>query len=631
MWGFDSHLRRYFTNDASGNIVIRDVETDRELATLPGGGVPLTAMIGSRDDRFLATSDENGQAAIWNIETRKVVAVDFPKGAALASFTPDGNALIVRRADGSLHFQNSNSGAEEKIWNGELAAGGIYFNPRGDVFLGAVETDITIHESTGGTLLRKLSHPESVYATAWHPDGRRLATACGKTIYFWDTVTGRELGVAEGHDSRVVNLAFDESGRVLISVGWDNTTRLWQSETRRELVKCSQAGNGLRLSPDGRRLAFQSWDSSRVELWEVASGRELRRFELPASERKIYLTTYHGGFSRDGTLLHLDGFAGSYLFDAQSLLPLALLPSPHPGGAGVFHPAGTSFIHGTELGLFRWPIESGRAGAPVRVGPPQLLPFSQARTMHGVSLSADGRFLVTNDREDLWVVNLHDATTVLQARSRIRLGVNPAISADGRWVAIGSPRGGDDSLQIWDTRNGKVVTNLHVGVESSVIFSPDDRWLLSATLAEYRYWETGSWKPGVRLKRSASNAAWGCAFSPDGAVVALGMAEHTIHLFAAGTERELAALPAGHLVVNVCFSPDGTQLLLTYEAGVAELWDLRLIREQLAELNLDWDSSSFAPVAGQPKDWSYRRPMSMIVVTNESATARQFPASAPAR
>ncbi len=620
VWLFDAHLRRYFTNDASGNIVIRDGETDRELATLPGGGVPLTAMIGSRDDRFLAASDESGRAAIWNIETRKAVAVDFPEGAALASFTPDGNALMVRRADGSLHFHNSNSGAEESIWRESSASGWISFNMSGSAFLGAVEKDITIYESRDRTLRQKLSHPDNIQATAWHPDGRRLASACGKTIFFWDTATGRELGVAEGHDSRVVGLAFDDSGQVLASVGWDGTTRLWQSETRRELVRSSQAGSGLALSPDGRRLAFQSWDETRVELWEIASGRELRRFELPASERRIYLTTYHGGFSRDATLLHLDGYDGTHLFDAHSLQPLALLPSAHPVGAGVFHPAGTSFIQGTGTGLFRWPIESAGAGAPLRVGPPQPLPYSRARTKHGVSLNADGRFLVTNDREDVWVINLPDATTVLQSRSRVSLGASPAISADGRWVAIGSPPGGDDSLQIWDTRNGKVATKLHLGGASLAHFSPDNRWLLSATPAEYRYWETGSWKPGIRLKRSASNTAWGGDFSPDGKLVALGVAEHRIQLFAAGTAHELAALPAGHLVVKVTFSPDGTQLLVTYEAGVAELWDLRLIREELAGLKLDWDSPTFAPVAGPPKDWPYRRPISMIVVTNESVT-----------
>src|SRR5262249_16501993 len=159
------------------------------------------------------------------------------------------------------------------------------------------------------------------------------------------------------------------------------------------------------------------------------------------------------------------------------------------------------------------------------------------------------------------------------------------ISANGQWIAIASE---DKTLRICDARTGDFVTNLNVGAIGHALFSPDNRWLLSATAEEYRFWRIGTWQPAVRLKRPPSNAKWLCAaFSPDGTVVALDIAEHMVHLFVPGTDRELAALPTGHLVSHVCFSPDGTRLLMTYEPGRAELWDLRLIRQELAELNLD--------------------------------------------
>ena len=96
-----------------------------------------------------------------------------------------------------------------------------------------------------------------------------------------------------------------------------------------------------------------------------------------------------------------------------------------------------------------------------------------------------------------------------------------------------------------------------------------------------------------------------------------------IYLFAAGTDRELAALPTGHFVAHLCFSPDGTQLLMTYESGRAELWDLRLIRKELAELNLDWENPSFRSrtLDGATVRSSNRRIISKIVTTNEAAAA----------
>lgn len=618
---FDSRLRRYFTNDAAGNAIVRDADTDRQLASLPGRGLPLTGAILSGNDYFLAAIDQNNQAWIWNVETRALVSIDFPKGARLMAFTPDNRALIVKHADASFHFLNSSSGAEEKVWPGPFALADITFNAGGELFCGNNNTNVIVHNSADGSVLRNLAHPETVYAMAWHPDGRRLATSSGKTIHFWDAPTGREIGIAEGHESRIVGLVYGDQGQVLISTCWDDTLRLWQTDTHRELVKSSRAGNNIQMSPDGGRLSFVSWDASLTELWQVAVGQEARRLELPSLAGKIYRTTYQGGFSPDGTLVHLKASDGTHLFDSRSLQPLAVLPSTRTLLAGQFHPAGTGFIDGSADGLRLWPFESGATNGNLRVGPPRPFSSSNLRELLGLSPSADGRFLVANRGDGFWVVNVTEPDAVVHSPSPIRLRAASGISANGQWVASA---GEGNTLRICDARNGEFVTNLNVGAISYALFSPDNRWLLTATFDEYRFWTIGTWEPGVRLKRSASNAAWLCAaFSPDGTVVALDMAEHMVHLFVAGTGRELAALPTGHFLAHLCFSPDGMQLLMTYEPGRAELWDLRLIRQELAELNLDWESPAFrsGTVDRSMVQPSKRRIISIIVTTNEPAAA----------
>src|SRR5205823_598985 len=155
---FDSHLRRYFTNDAAGNVIVRDVDTDRQLASLPGRGLPLTLGILSGNDRLLVAADANKQAWIWNVETRAPVSIDFPKGARLMAFTPDNRAVIVKHADDSFHFLNCSSGVEEKVWPGPFALAYISFNASGEVFCGNNKTNVIIHKSADGTVLTNLTH-----------------------------------------------------------------------------------------------------------------------------------------------------------------------------------------------------------------------------------------------------------------------------------------------------------------------------------------------------------------------------------------------------------------------------------------------------------------------------------------
>ena len=73
------------------------------------------------------------------------------------------------------------------------------------------------------------------------------------------------------------------------------------------------------------------------------------------------------------------------------------------------------------------------------------------------------------------------------------------------------------------------------------------------------------------------------------------------------------------------FTADGTKLISldTSHGQAIKVWDLRLIRKELAELNLDWESPSFRSrtLDGATVRSSNRRIISKIVTTNEAAAA----------
>ena len=60
------------------------------------------------------------------------------------------------------------------------------------------------------------------------------------------------------------------------------------------------------------------------------------------------------------------------------------------------------------------------------------------------------------------------------------------------------------------------------------------------------------------------------------------------------TLQEYATLesPLNAAITALCFSPDGTQLAASTHSRALQLWDLRLIRSQLAKMKLDWGSPS---------------------------------------
>jgi len=71
--------------------------------------------------------------------------------------------------------------------------------------------------------------------------------------------------------------------------------------------------------------------------------------------------------------------------------------------------------------------------------------------------------------------------------------------------------------------------------------------------------------------------------------------KQTIQVCEACSGRLLAALqaPDAGRIAALRFSPDSTQLAALEANAQVQLWDLRLIRQQLKQMQLDWDLPSY--------------------------------------
>jgi hypothetical protein len=87
--------------------------------------------------------------------------------------------------------------------------------------------------------------------------------------------------------------------------------------------------------------------------------------------------------------------------------------------------------------------------------------------------------------------------------------------------------------------------------------------------------------------------------------------------------------PHQALIASLSFAPDGANLAVVQSDSVAQLWDLRQIRQQLAALNLDWELAPCPPVPRQAETKPFQ---AEVVEASVAAHRRAFLARAiPAR
>ncbi|HEX5708200.1 MAG TPA: PQQ-binding-like beta-propeller repeat protein [Pyrinomonadaceae bacterium] len=456
-------------------------------------------------------------------------------------------------------------------------------------------------------------HEAPVTSVSLSRDDARVVTASmDKTARVWEAKTGKEL-LRLAHPEEVLSAVFSSDGRAVLTACADGRARLWDAESG--VLKLELAHTGVVtsavFSPDGRHAltasrgfviigGLKSRDTT-PHLWDLETGREVRRFEGAIAELSAVAA------SPDGRFFVTGGFADTIHVWGTSGEPTRAIRA-HAGGVNSIRVSTDSRLiltAGHDRTARTW---NAATGAPHMKFEGHTAPVSSA------AFSPDGRFVVTaaynagrdsareedDDENYSWrerldhffarkeaeharregraadsdaerderPVRLWDAATGRELRHFDGLDegvLSVAFSPDGRRVAAG----GAELLFVWDAETRAVVHEIRLRGEgvSELAFSPDgSRLVVGLQKRTARVYDT---QTGKQLRMLFDEAALEEASAADGRIPTIVAS----YVQMAATEAAVRFENRIDRATPVAFSRDGRFILMGRTDGVTLLWD----------------------------------------------------------
>ena len=509
-----------------------DAATGQQLRVLSGHSGWIRIVAFSPDGKTLASGSFDTSIKLWDPATGQLLrTLQGHEGfISTVAFSPDGRSLASSASDGTVQMWDVASGAKRD---------GFAFEPAPNLNTGA---------------------PLWTTGLSFSPDGKTLAVGSEDgSIVLVDAATGIDPRTLRGHTGIVVSrgLAFSPDGKTLASGSFDGTVRLWDVASgaqRSELRAHGLRVLSLAFSPDGAHVASTSDQGGQLILWNVASGEAERSLQVGQG----LITALH--FSPDSNILGAVGYNGTtrlHLLNQNSFRTLA-------GSAQALN--SLAFLSNTRAASIS--DEGDVALLDLSAGNGEILQGLQGKALNLVA-SADGKLLVAGS--DTGAITRWNGTTgeALPALTggQLPLVYGLAVSPDGALIAAAGPAR-VPRIEIWDAAGGKLLHTLGDGGVpiAAMAFQPRGNLLGVATIdGTLQLWDARAGMLAATINAPAEQGRFSTlAFSPDGTLLVTGAPTGDITFWDARNAKRVAALPALDRnrsgVFTATFSADGAQV-----------------------------------------------------------------------
>ncbi len=509
------------------------------------------------------------------------------KGISACCYSPDGRWLAVAVDNQIQLYETENLSQLHTYVGHEKKVLSIAFSRDGQwIASGGGDGMKLWHVSGNRSLAHTYVDGDSVRSVAFSSDGQWLAGNYDVKVGLW-RVSGDHAHVHtyDGHKSVVKSVALSSDGQWLAAGGYDETVKLWFVSGDRSLAHTYSGEQGesfksVAFSSDGQWLAAGS-SKGTVKLWNVSGDRSL-------------VHTYIGkncGWKGVESIV----FSGDGQWLASS--------GAKDNSVNLWHASGNRSLAHTYIGHKdevnnvsfssndQW-LASGSNDKTVKqwfVSDDHRSTSKYQRDtslMTSAAFSNDGQWLVYEDGDSVRLSHVTDDRTDKdyrdcywwQSNGYFEEGVSSiTVSADGQWLAAGTPNG---TVRLWNasdnrSQHGEFYKD-NEGWACSVAISNDGQWLAHDDENTVKLWYVSGDQSLAHIYEHESDVS-SVAFSNDNQWLASGTSNGVVKLWNVSGDRSLAHAYTGHDGEDcslVVFSSDSQWLASGSSNGAVQLWNV---------------------------------------------------------
>ena len=246
-----------------------DVRTSRLIRSHPAHSDPIGGVDFVRDGTLIVSCASDGLIRVWDTATGQCLrTLVHEDNAAVTSvrFSPNGKFILASTLDSSIRLWNYVEGRCVKTYqghtNGKYSIGGAF-----------------------GMYDNKESTEQRSFAVSGSEDG---------SLFVWDVQSKAILQRIEGHDGVVLGVDTWPEGELMVSVGLDQTVRVWErderKETNREATETGERADSILVDK-----AIKDEDKTSLDLAEATDQSMTYGGKVSHVSGDIEAIRYHDG------------------------------------------------------------------------------------------------------------------------------------------------------------------------------------------------------------------------------------------------------------------------------------------------------------------------------------------------
>ena len=496
------------------------------------------------DSTFLAVAcgefigQQHGQVHLYDLSSENVRTTSLNTGGSgcfAVAFSPNGKELAA--ANGFNPEGSASSQLGVQIWDYaqgkklrhlqeyQSSAKVIRYSADG-TYLAVAGDDQAVHVWTTADwnhrTLNDFTRNDTVAQLAFHPDNKKLATACvDGRLRVWDVSTGNVKQVFRGHTGEIMGVRWQHGGKQLVSAGYDKSIRIWDAEQEQhsKVIGSHDAGiASISYDPKGRWIATASFNGE-VKLWDSQGKKEPRMMAMYKDPAWCVEFSHDGKWLAAGTgdwkRVKDKGIINLYEVSSGKLVRRMLA---HAGlvWSIVFSPDGQMLAsgggeHNSPGDVKVWDLQTGKC----------LQSYDLPLGVSKLSFNPKGRYLAAALRNagSFRIIDLEKKKVIHKANPHLVRLEYLCFSPDGKKLATS---GADSLIKIWNVADMTLEQSLrgHRNDIIGMMFSPDQSRLASCSYDQtVKLWDMSTGQELLTLK-GHRGAVSEVAFSPNGLLIA---------------------------------------------------------------------------------------------------------------